>query len=150
MKTYEKRLIKDYSLPTEEISLYQLIGSNRIFKNKVARRNTKQPKQSGHCSPCLSRMDNLCCKQVKQTITFQSYGTKETFQIFHNLTCKSENLIHLLQCRICQLQYVGKSKTPFNIRLNNHRKDAKYEPQFWRVNISTNKTIIFKNMLNPL
>ena len=76
MKTYEKRLIKDYSLPTEEISLYQLIGSNRIFKNKVARRNTKQPKQSGHCSPCLSRMDNLCCKQVKQTITFQSYGIK--------------------------------------------------------------------------
>ena len=26
---------------------------------------------------------------------------------------------------MCQLQYVGKSETPFNIRLNNHWKDAK-------------------------
>ena len=26
---------------------------------------------------------------------------------------------------MCQLQYVGKSETPFNIRLNNHWKDTK-------------------------
>ena len=62
---------------------------------------------------------------VKQLNKFQSYGTKEVFQVFHNLTCKSENLIYLLQCRICQLQYVGKRKNPSKIRLNNHRKDAK-------------------------
>ena len=36
-------------------------------------------------------------------------------------------LIYLLQCRICQLQYVGKSETPFKIRLHNDRKDAKSE-----------------------
>ena len=92
-------------------NLYQLIRGNRIFKNKIVRRNTKEPKQSGHCSPCLSRMIYLCYKQVKQTKTFQSYRTKETFQIFHNLTCKSGNLIYLLQCRMCQLQYVEKSET---------------------------------------
>ena len=106
---------------------FQLIGGNRIFKNKIVHKNTKQPKQSGHCSPCLSKLNNLCCKQVKQTKIFQNYSTKETFQIFHNLTCKSQNLIYLLQCRICQLQYVRKNETPFNIRLKNHRKDAKSE-----------------------
>ena len=73
-------------------------------------------------------MNNLCCKQVKQTKAFQSYRTKETFQIFQNLTCKSENLIYLLQCRICHLQYGGKSKTPFKFRLNNHMEDAKSQP----------------------
>ena len=26
--------------------------------------------------------------------------------------------------RIIQIQYVGKSETPFNLRLNNHRKDV--------------------------
>ena len=31
----------------------------------------------------------------------------------------------MLQCRICKLQYIGKSEIPFNIHLNNHRKDAK-------------------------
>ena len=34
-------------------------------------------------------------------------------------------LIYLLQCRICQLQYVGKSDTSFDIKLNNHKKDSK-------------------------
>ena len=25
---------------------------------------------------------------------------------------------------LCKIQYVGKAETPFNIQLNNHRKDA--------------------------
>ena len=118
---------KPFIADRRNTNLNELIGGNRIFKNKVVHKNTKKPKQSGHCSPSLSRRSNLCCKQVKEPKTFESYRTKETFQIFHNLTCESENLIYLLQCRIWQLQYVGKSETPFNILLNNHRKDAKSE-----------------------
>ena len=34
-------------------------------------------------------------------------------------------LIYLLECNICNIQYVGKRETTFNIRLNNHRKDVK-------------------------
>ena len=30
-----------------------------------------------------------------------------------------------MECAICNQQYVGKNETPFNIRLNNHRKDVK-------------------------
>ena len=29
-----------------------------------------------------------------------------------------------MACTICKIQYIGKAETPFNIRLNNHRKDA--------------------------
>ena len=61
-KVFDKRPFIAYRRNT---NLYQLIGGNRTFKIKVARRNTKQPKQSGYCSQCLSRMNNLCCKQVK-------------------------------------------------------------------------------------
>ena len=49
----------------------------------------------------------------------------ETFKIFDQLSCKSSHLIYLIQYRICQQQYVGKSETYFNIELNNHRKDSK-------------------------
>ena len=41
------------------------------------------------------------------------------------MNCKSSFVIYLLECYICNIQYVGKSETPFNIRLNNHRKDVK-------------------------
>ena len=31
-----------------------------------------------------------------------------------------------MECTLCKIQYVGKTETPFNIRLNNHRrKDVK-------------------------
>ena len=32
--------------------------------------------------------------------------------------------IHILECLKCQIQYVGKSETEFNISLNNHMKDV--------------------------
>ena len=30
-----------------------------------------------------------------------------------------------MECTICNIKYVGKDETPFNIRLNNCRKDVK-------------------------
>ena len=30
-----------------------------------------------------------------------------------------------MECTVCNKQYAGKAETAFNIRLNNHRKDAK-------------------------
>ena len=43
---------------------------------------------------------------------------------YHSITCKSQWIIHLLECILCNIQYVGKSETSFNLRLNNHRKDV--------------------------
>ena len=43
----------------------------------------------------------------------------------NQLTCKSHAIIYLLQCRSCFMQYVGTTKTTFNLRLNYHRKDSK-------------------------
>ena len=43
----------------------------------------------------------------------------------HNTNYETEYTIYLVDCSMCKLQYVGKNKIPFNIRLNNHRKDVK-------------------------
>ena len=50
---------------------------------------------------------------------------KQNLKIFHNTNCKTEYAIYLMECIICNLQYVRKHETTFNIRLNNHRKDVK-------------------------
>ena len=57
--------------------------------------------------------------------TFKSNQTSKIFKIYHRVNCKSCFVVYLLECYICNIQCVGKSETPFNIRLNNHRKDAK-------------------------
>ena len=104
-------------------NLGDLIGSKKILDGKVVRKNNS--KKQLCCRSCHTRRDNICCQQVLKTKTFTSYRTGETFKIFHQLNCKSSHLIYLLQCGICQLQYVGKSEASFNIRLKNHRKDSK-------------------------
>ena len=58
------------------------------------------------------------------TQTFTSQQTNRTFNIFHKLTCKSQYIIYLMERIICKIQNVVKSETPFNLRLNNHRKDV--------------------------
>ena len=39
------------------------------------------------------------------------------------VNCKSANVIYILECSVCGLQYVGESKQPFHKRLNGHSSD---------------------------
>ena len=105
-------------------NLKEIIGSNKILNSKVIMKKKAQKKHL-FCSPCYKKRDNLYCQQVEKTNVFKSYKTGKTYKIFHQLTCKSQAIIYLLQCRICFIQYVGKSKTTFNLRFKNHRKDSK-------------------------
>ena len=104
-------------------NLKQIIGSNTIEHNKKLIRSNN--KVNGKSSTCLSNTRTLCCKQVVSTTSFESNQTNRVFKIFHNINCISTFLIYLLECNICNIQYVGKSETTFNIHLNNHRKDVK-------------------------
>ena len=66
------------------------------------------------------------CVLINKTSTFT--GTRwdgKLFDIFHTVNCQSTFVIYIIECRICRLQYVGKSETAFNLRLNNHRNHSK-------------------------
>ena len=108
-------------------SLKQLIRTNTIRNNhKVL--TLAQTTTADQCTPCYTNR-LLCCQQETtaflKTTTFKSTQTRETFTIFHQFTCHSNYVIYLLECINCKIQYVGKSETSLNIRLNNHRKDIK-------------------------
>ena len=59
--------------------------------------------------------------QPPPTDTFTSSPNNKTFKIYHNTNCISNNVIYLLECTLCNKQYVGKAETQFNIRVNNYR-----------------------------
>ena len=52
------------------------------------------------------------------------HPSKRKFNIYHKISSKG-NYVYLLECLLCKIQYVGKSETPFHIRVNNHRKGIK-------------------------
>ena len=109
---------------TKDPSLKQIVGTNTIHNNNEKLIKTKINRHTGKCVPCNSTRC-LCCQQLISTTTFKSNQTNKTFKIYHRVNCKTSFIIYLLECYICNIQYVGKSETPFNIRLNNHRKDVK-------------------------
>ena len=39
-------------------------------------------------------------------------------------TCKTNNVIYLITCTKCSLQYVGKTETPLHKRMNGHRSSC--------------------------
>ena len=107
---------------TNKLKSKNCIWTRTSLDSKVVRKNNS--KKQLYCRPCLTRRDNICCQQVLKRNNFTSFRTGETFNIFHQLNYKSSHLIYLPQCRICQLQYVGKSESSFSIWLHNQRKDS--------------------------
>ena len=82
--------------------------------------------KEGRCIPSRSKARNICFKQVKPTAAFKSKQISKTWKIqIYNTNCKTEYIIYLMECTRCNLEYVGKYETPFNIRLNKRRKDVK-------------------------
>ena len=112
-------------------NLQEIIGGHTVKQGKVFKKNLAR--LNGKSVPGSSTRPSLCCTQVLNTQTFMSQQTKITFNIFHNLNCKSQYIIYLMECILCKIQYVGKSETPFNLRLNDHRKDVHNPKAFQRV-----------------
>ena len=103
-------------------NLKELVGSNCIENRKV--KSAKNTFNIGKCSPCLSKTGYVCCCQLTST-TFFSQQTKVKFKIYHQVNCKSEYIIYLIDYTLYNKQYLEKAETVFSIRLNNHRKDNK-------------------------
>ena len=79
---------------------------------------------SGGCGPC-NKPRCSWCSRINKTSTFTGTQNCQVYHIFHTMDCQSTWVIYVIECRICKLQYVGKSETGFNLRLNNHRNHIK-------------------------
>ena len=61
------------------------------------------------------------CPHIQESSTFTSTKTSETFQLQHSLNCSSQDVIYLITCTRCGLQYVGQTATPLRERFWKYR-----------------------------
>ena len=103
-------------------NIKDMIGSNNILHNRIVK-TTPNTKTIQLCQPC-NHINSLCCKFLYSTKTFTSHITNKAYDIYHKTNSKSKNVIYLLECTLCSMQYVSKSESPFDLRLNNfkHRR----------------------------
>ena len=79
---------------------------------------------------CVNRKSGqrgcLFCHNFKPSNFFTSTVTHRTYPILNHeypmpMDCKSKNLIYLITCSTCHLQYVGETSQQLNIRFQQHR-----------------------------
>ena len=63
------------------------------------------------------------CPILRVTDEFSSHTTGQFFKVKFRTSCKSSNIVYLITCRRCGLQYVGETSQPLHARINGHRFD---------------------------
>ena len=122
-KALEKTFSVDPIIAFRKIkSLKQLIGGSTIQSDKNIKKSSN--KYEGKCTPCEPGIQSLCRLQVQNTHSSRSQQNARIFTIFYQVNCKSDFVIYLLECKKCNIQYIGKAETDFNLRLNNSRKNV--------------------------
>ena len=69
---------------------------------------------------CSSRRCEVC-KYMGESSHFKSSQDDRRYSINYNLNCNSSNVVYLMTCKKCAMQYVGSTIINFRLRFNNHK-----------------------------
>jgi len=83
---------------------------------------------------------DLCKNFFVNSRTFSSAQTGKTYFVSQELSRNSSNVIYLIHCKKCNLQYVGSTTTEFEVRLRNHKSSMKMNKKTCEVAIHFNRT----------
>lgn len=89
-------------------------------------------KTVGRTERCGGKLFGVC-EFVEETDSFFDKHSFNSHKIHGDkLNCNSTNLVYLVRCKTCAIQYVGSTSTKFRIRLNNckcyHQKYSSGKP----------------------
>ena len=69
---------------------------------------------------CMYVCNRTTCPSIDQgRNNYTFYSTGETYKIKSHITCNTFNVIYMIQCRLCNLQYIGETKRRVKHRLMN-------------------------------
>lgn len=119
------RLVAAYSknrnlasyLVSSKLKPLQTNGTTANKQNKQNSSNTFTACGSGRCYTCRFHASNQS--------HFQSTTQHTQFNFTGNFSCDSSNIIYLITCRKCLLQYVGETGRTFRERMTDHRSTVK-------------------------
>ena len=93
-----------------------------LVRAKLPIINARAPEAG--CRKCSGGSRRPCevCKHINVTDSFSNKDGTKTFSINQGpLDCNSQNVVYLIECKICKLQYVGSTKNMFRKRFNPYK-----------------------------
>ena len=83
---------------------------------------TEQNVLSSKCVPCNKSKRCQVCQFLTECTTFSDCGKNESFEIRNgNFNCDSSNVVYLIECKTCFMQYITSTTTKFPTRLYNYK-----------------------------
>ena len=73
------------------------------------------------CFKCERNRCDLCRNFFVESKSFLSFQMGRKYTIHSRLSCDSKNVIYLVSCKKCRLQYIGSTTTDFRVRFRNHK-----------------------------
>ena len=67
-------------------------------------------------SSCVGKSRCETYFNIKETNTFQRFGTKKVYKNNHHFHCDSNCIVYLLSCKVFGLQYVGSTVNRLRLR----------------------------------
>ena len=124
--------------PTEQVASPRANSPRRVLRSRQGNAGLIVNLGEGSTSFIVTRdrsseysitkcKDKRCktCPKLNISKFCESNVTKRRYEVINhtteNLTCHSQNVIYLLTCLFCNIQYVGETAMPFHQRNNGHR-----------------------------
>ena len=111
-------------------SFLRKVKRDTLFEIEEGTNFTRQPdfinNQNGEeikTRPCISKYGYLECRSchlIKESSKVKSNFTNFCLKINTPLNCVSENIIYLVTCKECKIQYIGESGRSFRCRMADH------------------------------
>ena len=67
------------------------------------------------------------CPILRAMDEFFSHTTGKSYNVKFHASCKSSNIVYLITCRRCGLQYMGETSQPLNVGINCYRSDITHQ-----------------------
>ncbi len=78
----------------------------------------------GTSNVCSKKQCKICPK-IQTSGKIKSQNTGIEYEIKHHVSCESSNLIYVMTCKQCKMQYVGQTKRTLGERFSEHFRDIK-------------------------
>lgn len=99
-------------------NLRRKLVHSRLNVEPSSRVHTENKRQN-ECNTCVNTRCKAC-NYITAGKTITSYTNKKQFSIIGNINCKTCNVVYVITCRKCKLQYVGETGRPLADRINDH------------------------------
>ena len=123
-KLSESRFLLENVKPRFNAKVMLTFRRNQNLKNHLVKSKLGQTPKPRGTTPCGKPRCETCPQLIKNH-TVRSTSTSRQLRVMASCTCLTTDIVYLIQCYRCGLQYVGQTNNPLHIRFQQHIRDIR-------------------------